>query len=257
MPPTIIDTHAHLYLEQFDDDQEEVMQRAHAAGIHQILLPNIDSNTIAAMHALERTYPDRCKAMMGLHPCSVDENLEQELAIVEQQLAQRPYVAVGEIGLDYYWDKTHITQQKEAFRIQTVWAHERELPIVIHSRDSIDDILNELEKLALPGLRGVFHCFTGDTTQIQRILDLSFFMGIGGVLTFKNGGLDKVAPSIPLDSIVLETDAPYLTPHPYRGKRNESSYVTLVAEKLADILSIEVEEVAQITTRNAKDLFAC
>ncbi|NND06639.1 MAG: TatD family hydrolase [Saprospiraceae bacterium] len=253
----MIDTHAHLYLEQFDDDRAEVMDRAQTAGVQQILLPNIDSKTVAAMHALVSAYPDRCKAMMGLHPCSVDKDVDRELVVVEQHLSQRPYVAVGEIGLDYYWDKTHIEEQKEAFRVQTKWAHSLALPIVIHSRDSIDDILEELEKLALPGLRGVFHCFTGDTTQIQRILDLSFLMGIGGVLTFKNGGLDKVAPSIPLNSIVLETDAPYLTPHPYRGKRNESSYVALVAEKLADILAMQLEEVAQITTRNAKDLFTC
>ncbi len=255
MTEVLIDTHAHLYLEQFDKDRDEMMARAKVAGVAQMLLPNIDVGTITAMHRLEENHPNQCQAMMGLHPCSVAKDFEVALQRIESHLNRRHYVAMGEIGLDYYWDQSFVTQQKEAFKIQTIWAHERGIPIVIHSRDSLNDLLDLLEDLALPSLTGVFHCFTGNKTQAQRIMDLSFFMGIGGVLTFKNSGVDQIVRDLPMEYLLLETDAPYLTPHPFRGKRNESSYVTLVAEKLAEVKELSYAEVAEITTRNAKNLF--
>jgi TatD DNase family protein len=250
-----VDSHAHLYLDAFAEDRTEMIERASSAGIVDIYLPNIDRDSIADLQALASAYPGFCHAMMGLHPCSVGVDVDDQLAIVEKEIQQRSYVAVGEIGLDYYWDKTHVAAQKEAFIKQTKWAHSAQLPIVIHSRDSIDDILDILEELSLPGLSGVFHCFTGTLEQMNRILKLGFYMGLGGVVTFKNSKLGPTIEKIPLASILLETDAPYLTPHPYRGKRNESAYIPLIAEKIAEIKNCSLERVAVCTTNNAHTLF--
>ena len=251
----LIDTHTHLYLEQFDDGREEMIQRALESGVEQFFLPNIDSSSITRMLELEEAWPGRCFAMMGLHPCSVKENFEEELAIVRDWLDERPFCAVGEIGIDLYWDKTFFEQQKEAFLLQVEWAKELGIPIVIHSREATDILIDLVEKAKDERLTGVFHCFSGTETQARRIIELDFFLGIGGVVTFKNAGLDQVMENISLEHVVLETDSPYLAPVPKRGKRNESAYVRLVAEKLAAIKGVPFREVAEVTTRNAESLF--
>lgn len=251
----LIDTHAHLYLDVFDDDIDTVIQRARDQGVEQVLLPNIDMSSLEALHQLTARDPAYFKPMVGLHPCSVQADYQSQLEALYKNIDLERHIAIGEIGLDYYWDKTFIEEQKDAFRIQVDWARKHNLPIVIHSRDSIDDILDILEELRIEGLRGVFHCFTGTVGQAQRIMDLSFYMGLGGVLTFKNSGLDQIVAQLPIEYFVLETDAPYLTPHPYRGKRNESSYVRLVAEKLADTLGVAVQDIEKVTSENAKKLF--
>ncbi|MCB0578996.1 MAG: TatD family hydrolase [Phaeodactylibacter sp.] len=251
----LIDTHTHLYLEQFDEDRDEMIRRALDSGVEQFFLPNIDSSSITKMLELEEAYPGRCFAMMGLHPCSVKENFEEELAIVRDWLDERPFCAIGEIGIDLYWDKTFLEQQKEAFLQQAEWAKELGVPIVIHSRESTDILIELTEQIKDERLRGVFHCFSGTEEQARRITELGFFLGIGGVLTFKNAGLDKVMEKIGLEHVVLETDAPFLAPVPYRGKRNESAYVRLVAEKLAALKGVSFREVAETTSRNAGQLF--
>jgi TatD DNase family protein len=252
----LIDTHAHLYLPEFDNDREAMIGRAMAAGVGRFYLPNIDSSSIGAMLRLEQQYPGQCFAMMGLHPCSVKEDYRKELAIVEDWLVKRPFAAVGEIGIDLYWDKTFVKEQDGAFLQQIEWAAARQLPVVIHSRDAMDHILQLLRHQPIHGLRGVFHCFSGTVSQAEVAIELGFLLGIGGVLTFKNSGLDLVVKSLPLEHLVLETDSPYLAPVPYRGKRNESSYLALVANRLADIKGLPVDEVASITTQNAMRLFA-
>ncbi|MEK7254150.1 MAG: TatD family hydrolase [Bacteroidota bacterium] len=249
------DTHAHLYVEEFDADREAMLQRAADAGVSRFFLPNIDSTSIEAMLELERQQPEKCFAMMGLHPCSVKENYREELAIVQDWLARRPFCAVGEMGIDLYWDKTFLEQQKEAFRLQVEWAKELQIPIVIHSRDSLDICIELVKELKDSRLRGIFHCFGGTLEQAQAIMDLEFYMGIGGVLTFKKAGLDEVLRYVPLDFLVLETDAPYLSPIPFRGKRNESAYVKLVAEKLSQVKETSLETVAAVTTVNAEKIF--
>lgn len=251
----LIDTHTHIYLEQFDEDRDEMMQRALDSGVEQFFLPNIDSSSIQRMLALEEAYPERCFAMMGLHPCSVKEGFEEELAIVRDWLDERPFCAVGEIGIDLYWDKAFVEQQKEAFLIQAGWARELGIPIVIHSREATDLLIDLVEKIKDERLHGVFHCFSGTEEQARRIIGLGFFLGIGGVLTYKNAGLDKVMESIGLEHVVLETDSPYLAPVPNRGKRNESAYLRLAAEKLAAIKGVSFREIAEITTKNAALLF--
>jgi TatD DNase family protein len=251
----LIDTHAHLYAKQFDEDRSEMMERAFEAGVEAIYLPNIDGESIESMLALESAYPGKVFAMMGLHPCYVKEDFEEELARVEAWLNKRKFCAIGEIGIDLYWDKTFVAQQEEAFLRQVQWAKDFDLPFVIHSRESIDQILDLLEPIANEKTRGIFHCFTGTLTQAQRIQELGFLMGIGGVLTFKNSGLKEVVRDIPLESLVVETDAPYLAPTPYRGKRNESSYVRLVAQHLADLKQVDIATLGAITTQNAKKLF--
>lgn len=250
-----IDTHTHLYAKRFDSDRAEMIQRAKDAGISACYLPNIDSESIPGMLELEATYPGYCFPMMGLHPCSVKEDFEKELAIVRDWLDKRPFVAVGEIGIDLYWDKTFFEQQKQAFIQQAEWAIDLDIPIVIHSRDSIDILIELIRELKHPKLRGIFHCFTGDRAQAQAIIELGFLMGIGGVVTFKNGGLAETIVDLGIEHLVLETDAPYLAPTPYRGKRNESAYVKLIAEKIAAVKQIPLEELARITTQNAKVLF--
>jgi len=251
----LIDTHTHLYAEQFDEDRDEMIQRAVEAGVEKFYLPNIDSNSIEGMLALESKYPERCFPMMGLHPCSVKADYEAELAIVEEWLKKRSFCAIGEIGIDLYWDTTFFEQQQAAFRQQIAWAKERSLPIIIHSRNSTKEILEILETERSPDLRGIFHCFGGSVAEAQQIIDLGFYLGIGGVLTFKKSGLDKTMESIDLENIVLETDSPYLAPTPFRGKRNESGYVKLVAQRLAEIKGTSIAEIEKITTTNAKNIF--
>lgn len=252
----LIDTHTHLYLPQFDEDRAEVIDRANEKGVERFYLPNIDSTSMDAMFALEAAHPESCFAMMGLHPCSVKENYEEELALVKKWLDTRDFCAVGEIGIDLHWDKTTLDIQKKAFRQQIDWAKEYELPIVIHSRESIDIIIEILEEEKDRRLRGIFHCFTGNVEQANKIIALGFYLGIGGVLTFKNSGLDKTIAKVGLEHLVLETDSPYLSPTPFRGKRNESAYVELVAKKLAEVKQVEIEEVAKATTANSEKIFA-
>jgi len=251
----LIDTHAHLYAKQFDEDREDMLNRAQKVGIQRFYLPNIDSSSIEAMLELETTHPDKCFAMMGLHPCSVKENYEDELAIVEQWLGRRSFCAVGEIGIDLYWDKTLLEEQKDAFRRQIAWAKDLRVPIVIHARDALDIIIKIVQEEKDERLQGIFHCFGGTLEQAQAIMDLEFYMGLGGVLTYKKAALDEVVNNIPLEHLVLETDAPYLAPTPKRGKRNESAYMSFIAQKLADIKKMPLDEIAKITTKNALKVF--
>ncbi|RYZ23102.1 MAG: TatD family deoxyribonuclease [Chitinophagaceae bacterium] len=248
----MIDTHAHLYLPEFRERWPELLERCDAAGVGAILLPAIDSETHAAVLELEAAHP-RCRAMMGLHPCSVAANYEQELALVRKYFSERPFVAVGEIGLDFYWDKTFTDQQYAAFHSQVELALKYDLPIAVHSRSATAEAIEVVRQY--PGLRGVFHCFGGTLEEAEALIGLGFYLGIGGVLTFKNSGLDAVVKAVGLDRVVLETDAPYLAPVPFRGKRNEPSYLRHVAEKLVDVTGRQLDEVAEITTRNARELF--
>jgi len=251
----LIDTHAHLYLPQFDPDREEVLARAKAEGVGRVYLPNIDMSSVEALLELEAAEPDFCFPMMGLHPCSVKADWERELAGVERWLSERPFVAVGEIGLDLYWDKSTLAAQREAFRRQVRWAKELGLPIVIHSREATRQVLDLLQEEHDERLRGIFHCFSGSAEEARETVELGFYLGIGGVLTFKNAGLREAIADIPLEWLVLETDAPYLAPMPYRGKRNESAYVRLVAERLAALKNRPLEEVEAQTTANALKIF--
>lgn len=248
----MIDTHAHIYLPEFDADRAEIITAARQAGIEKILMPAIDSHTHAVMLQVEKEY-EGCIAMMGLHPCSVTMDYKKELSEIEERMAERSFIAVGEIGLDFYWDKTFTEQQYAAFRYQAELALRHNIPIVIHSRNAIDECIGVVKEY--PGLRGVFHCFSGDSRQAEEIMSTGFYLGIGGVVTFKNSGLDKVMEKIGLAQVILETDAPYLAPVPYRGKRNQPAYSALVAEKLATLLGLPVEKVAEITTENAHKLF--
>lgn len=225
------------------------------SGVDRFFLPNIDHASIEGMLNMEEDYPGQCFAMMGIHPCSIKENYKEELAVVEKWLGERPFCAIGEIGIDLYWDKTHFRQQQDAFRQQIQWAKALDIPIVIHSRDATAEVLEILDEQKDERLRGIFHCFTGTLEEARRIIDLDFYLGIGGVVTFKNGGLDKVVQEISLEHLVLETDAPYLAPVPKRGKRNESAYVRLVAEKIAAVQQVPFSEVARQTTANAEALF--
>ncbi|CCH00189.1 hydrolase, TatD family [Fibrella aestuarina BUZ 2] len=263
---SLIDTHAHSYDEKFDADRmvdgqpqgtrDDMLQRAFAEGISEIWMPNCAAETVSGMMALAHQYPNRCLPMMGLHPTYVSETVETELAFVEQQLAQTNFLAVGEIGLDFYWDMTFVPQQFMAFETQLRWAAERGLFVSLHTRSGHDrnamlEAADLIDKLALPGLRGIFHCFVGTLDEAHRAIEMGFLLGIGGVATFKNGGLDKVIPHIGLEHLVLETDAPYLAPIPFRGKRNEPAYTRYVAGRVAELLGTSVEEVAQATTDNA------
>jgi TatD DNase family protein len=250
----ITDTHTHLYLEEFQADIEQVLERARAEGVTCFYLPNVDSSSIDDLLKLEEKHPE-CIAMMGLHPCYVKENVVDELKLVEEWLRKRPFAAVGEIGLDYYWDKTFVAEQKDAFRKQIGLALDLNLPIVIHSRDSMQDCIDIVREYQNGNLRGIFHCFGGTLEEAKQIMDLGFLMGIGGVVTYKKSGLAEVLPSIPLEYLVLETDAPYLTPVPFRGKRNEPCYLKYVVAKMAEAMNISVEEIAMQTTLNAQKLF--
>lgn len=252
-----IDTHTHLYSEQFNEDRTEMIQRAIDAGVKHLYLPNIDLESIDGMHALENQFPENCFAMMGLHPCSVDANWEQVLGTLEGYLNSRPYVAIGEIGIDLYWDKTFVQEQKEAFRTQIRWAKKRHLPIVIHARDSFQEIYEVLDQENDERLRGIFHCFTGSLADVKKIQSYGgFIFGIGGVVTYKKSELPEVLKEIPLEQIVLETDAPYLPPVPYRGKRNESAYLVHTAEKVAEIYGVSLKEIREATSETARNVFA-
>lgn len=251
----MIDTHTHLYSEDFDADRAEVIQRALDAGVTEFYLPAINSTTHQKMLSLEAEYP-QVKAMIGIHPCEVKpETWEQELQIVEEYLKQRAFPAIGEIGIDLYWDKSTLDIQVKAFEKQIDWAIDYDIPIVIHGRDSFDEVFEVLDRKKHTKLRGIFHCFGGSLEQAKRAIELGFMLGIGGVVTFKNGKIDQYLSQIPIETIVLETDAPYLAPVPNRGKRNESAYLSFIAGKLVDIYGISYEEVDRITTQNAKRIF--
>lgn len=252
----MIDSHSHLYSEEFDTDRNAMIARAKEAGIKHVILPNVDSESLPLMLALESDYPNYCHAAMGLHPTSVAENYKDELAIVESELKRRKWIAIGEIGIDLYWDKTFEEQQVEAFRQQIEWALAYDLPIIIHTRASMYKTIEIVKEYRGKGLRGVFHCFSGSAEEAREIMKIEhFYFGIGGVVTFKNAGVAETLKEIPLDYLMLETDAPYLTPTPFRGKRNESAYIPYIATKLSEIYHCTTDEVAEITTRNAKELF--
>lgn len=251
----LIDTHTHLYLSQFDEDRTQVVGAAIKQQVELMFLPNVDSSTTDSMLALEAAHPSHCYAMMGVHPCSIKENWEEELAHAKAWLEKRPFVAIGEIGMDLYWDKTFVEEQKLAFKTQIQWAIAYDIPIVIHSREATAIIIDILKEEQHPKLRGIFHCFSGTEEQAREIISLGFLLGIGGVVTFKNGGLDKVVANLSLDHLVLETDSPYLTPTPYRGKRNESAYIFNIAQKVAEIKGVPITTVAEKTTANALGVF--
>ncbi len=251
----ITDTHTHLYSEQFDEDRIKMIHRAIEAGVSRFFVPAIDSTYLNAMLDLEKSFPKNIFLMMGLHPTHVKENFEEELAIVKHWLDKRDFYAIGEIGIDLYWDKTLLKQQQIAFKTQIAWAKERNMPIVIHCRDAFDEIFEILEVLKDEQLFGIFHCFTGNLEQAKKAISYNMKLGIGGVVTFKNGKIDQFLHEIPLEHLVLETDAPYLAPAPFRGKRNESSYITKVLDKLAEIYKISPQEIAEITTQNSKNVF--
>ena len=252
----LTDTHTHLYASQFDEDRKEMIDRCLENGIERLFLPNIDATSIEGMMQLANQYPDHCFPMMGLHPTSVKANYKEELELARQWLDKEEFCAIGEIGIDLYWDDTFKKEQEEAFRIQIEWAKEMRLPIVIHSRDSFDEIFSILDEVNDERLTGIFHCFTGNADQARHIINYDGFkLGIGGVVTFKNGGLDKVLPEIDMNHLVLETDSPYLAPTPYRGKRNESAYLINVANRVAEIYNTSIEEVAEVTTQNSKQIF--
>lgn len=251
----LTDTHTHLYSNQFDEDRDTMMKRAFDSNINRFFIPAIDSGYVDAMYALENVYPKNVFLMMGLHPTSVKENYEEELAFVDKQFSERDFYAVGEIGIDLYWDKSTLAIQQDAFRRQIQLAKQKKLPIVIHCREAFDEIFEVLETEKSDDLFGIFHCFTGTFEQAQQAITYNLKLGIGGVVTFKNGKIDQFLNQIDLEHIVLETDSPYLAPTPFRGKRNESSYLLQVAEKVASIYNLSIEEVAAITTQNSKDIF--
>jgi TatD DNase family protein len=251
----VTDTHCHLYAEEFITDIDDVITRATTEGVEKFYLPAIDSTTHEQMIVLEKKYPGKCIAMMGLHPCYVKENYVNELQLVKGWLAKKKFAAIGEIGLDFYWDKTFATEQYDAFKQQIELSLQYKLPIVIHTRKAMPETIATVKEYAAKGVTGIFHCFSGSYNDAVKIIDMGFYLGIGGVLTYKNAGLAEVLTKIDTKYLVLETDAPYLTPVPFRGKRNESSYLKYIIEKLADIKNIPVEEVAAITTANAQKIF--
>jgi len=250
-----VDTHAHVYMKEFLEDRAEVFSRCLLSGVEKILMPNIDHTSIDNMLEVESKYPTLCFPMMGIHPCSVNQHFEKELYLVESWLAKKKFYAIGEIGTDTHWGNTHFEQQKEAFKIQVGWAKKYNLPIVIHCRNTIDETLDLLDLLIDEKLMGIFHCFSGTNEQLKRIVDIGFYVGIGGVCTFKNSSLKEIIPNIPIEKLVLETDAPYLAPVPHRGKRNEPSYIPLIAEKISLLTSIPISEIQKQTTMNALKLF--
>ncbi len=251
----ITDTHTHLYSEQFDQDRDAMIQRAKDAGVQRFFIPAIDSSYTERMFSLKENYPSDVFLMMGLHPTSVKENFKSELQHVKDWIDKKSFVAIGEIGIDLYWDKSFLAEQQEAFKLQIQWAKQKNLPIVIHCRDAFDEIFEILELEKATNLRGIFHCFTGTLEQAKKAISYNMKLGIGGVATFKNGKIDTFLSQIPLQNIVLETDAPYLSPVPFRGKRNESSYITYVVEKLAAIYEVSFNDITKITTKNSKEVF--
>ncbi len=251
----LTDTHTHLYSKEFDADRKEAILKAIEKGITRFFIPAIDASHTASMYALESQFPENVYLMMGLHPTSVKQNFEEELQHIEEQFSKRDFFAVGEIGIDLYWDKTLLKEQQTAFKRQIQLAITKNLPIVIHCRDAFDEVFEVLESEKGEGLFGIFHCFTGNKEQALKAISYNMKLGIGGVVTFKNGGLDKFLAEIPIEHIVLETDSPYLAPAPFRGKRNESAHIQIIAEKIAALYELELEEVATITTKNSKDIF--
>lgn len=251
----MIETHAHLYAKKFDEDRAEMMDRAAQAGVEKFYMPNIDHESIEPMMEVEEKYSNTL-ATMGVHPCSVEKHFEKQLYEVEDWLNKRRFVAVGEIGLDFYWDKSLMKEQKEALKIQINLARQHQIPIILHCRDSFQETYEIVKELKDDNLTGVFHCFTGNADEAQKVIDLGFYLGIGGVVTFKNGGLAEHIPDIDINRIVLETDAPYLAPTPKRGKRNEPAYLELIAQKIADLKQMPIEELINITSKNANKLFA-
>ncbi|MGF1750628.1 MULTISPECIES: TatD family hydrolase [Vibrio] len=252
----MIDTHAHIYAEEFDADRDDVVQRALAAGVEKILLPNIDLASIEPMLATEAAYPSICRSMMGLHPCYVDGNVKDTLNEIHAWFDKHNFIAVGEIGIDLYWDKTYKAEQEYAFITQLNWAKERNLPVVIHTRDSIEETLSLLRKEQDGTLKGVFHCFGGSLEEAKAINELGFHLGIGGVSTFKNAGMDKVIPELDAKWLLLETDCPYLAPVPHRGKRNEPAYTSLIVDRMAQYKETDKASLIEMTTGNAKALFS-
>jgi hydrolase, TatD family len=253
----LVDTHTHIFLEEFDSDIDEVILRAEDAGVKKFCLPNIDTESINRLHQLSDTYPSVCFPMMGLHPTSVNLNFEKELETILSQFEKRRYIAIGEIGIDLYWDKTYLKEQKIVFEKQLKWSLEMNLPVAIHTRDAFSEVFDSIYKVGADRLRGVFHSFGGSREELEEIVRLeNFLVGINGVVTYKNASFRDYLPLISSDRVLLETDAPYLSPVPFRGKRNEPAYIVNVAERLAEIYSISVEEIAGKTTRNALGLFS-
>ncbi len=251
-----VDTHTHLFVDAFDEDRSEIVQKAIDAGVEKMLLPNIDIDTIDAMNQLAKDFPNNCYPMMGLHPGSVKEDWEERLEIIRKNLFDGGYIAVGEIGMDLYWDTTFVKEQAEAFRRQVEWAKELQLPIVIHAREAFEPIFEILDEINDDRLTGVFHCFTGNIEQANHAIQYGGFkLGIGGVLTYKKAALDQVLEQVDLKHLILETDSPYLPPVPYRGKRNESSYILHIAEKLTDVYGVPLSQIEEMTTNSAKELF--
>ncbi len=250
-----IDTHAHVYAAELTSDLDLVMKNALAIGIKKIIMPAIDSSSLDAMLKVEQQFPENCIAMMGLHPCYVKENYIEELKLVEEWIEKRKFIAIGEIGLDFYWDKTFTKEQHIVFETQMQWALDLNLPIAIHTRNAMGETIEAVKPFAKKGLRGVFHCFSGSKESAEQIIGMGFHLGLGGVLTYKNAGVAEAVKDIPMEYLVLETDAPYLAPVPYRGKTNEPAYMLEVAKKLAEIKSLPLHEIAAITTSNAEKLF--
>ncbi|MDR0970693.1 MAG: TatD family hydrolase [Lentimicrobiaceae bacterium] len=251
----LIDTHTHIYLEDFDADKDEVVQRAINNGVTQMLLPNIDKDSVTLLLEFCANYPDNCYPMIGLHPTSVKDDYREQLRFLEKTLIENKFVAIGEIGLDFYWDKTYYEQQFDAFRTQVNWAKQHHLPVAVHTRNAFPQILDELEALQDGNLRGVLHCFSGTYEEAQRALALGFYLGIGGVLTYKKSTLPDIVKKIPIERLLLETDAPFLPPVPYRGKRNEPAYLIEIAKKIAEVKETDLETVAYLCTENSKKLF--
>ena len=251
----LIDTHCHLYAEDFKEDIAAVIDSAKLSGVQKFYLPAIDRSSADAMLSLENQYPSECKAMMGLHPCSVKEDYMEELAFAEEWLSRRPFAAIGEAGLDFYWDTSFVKQQSDAFAKQMEWALSKDLPIVIHTRNAMQETIELVKPYAEKGLRGIFHCFSGTSKDAEIITEMGFYLGIGGVLTYKNSGLAQAIENIAIRYLLLETDAPYLSPVPFRGKRNESSYLRHIVSKLSEVKKVSVEEMAATTSANAEKIF--
>lgn len=250
------DTHAHLYLEEFSEDIDDVIKRAVSNGVNKFFLPNIDSLSIDPMMGLAEKYPQNCFPMMGLHPCSVKDDYKDELLIAKDCLERLKFYAIGEIGIDLHWDKTFTENQEKAFREQLGWAKEYKLPVVIHQRNAFKETFEIVQEMNDKSLRGIFHCFAGTMEEAEKIISLGGFkLGIGGVVTFKNSGLDKVVEQLSLEHMVLETDSPYLAPAPYRGKRNESSYIPIIAQKIAELKGVTIDKVARVTSENSREIF--
>ena len=250
-----VDTHAHLYLDQFDEDIDQVIRRAQSSGLSKVYLPNIDLQSVTAMLELEEKYPGFCHSMIGLHPCSVTKDFERELREIGDWLLRRSFAGIGETGTDMYWDRTFREHQIESLKVQIGWAKQFHLPIILHSRDSLDLTIETIERSSSAELTGIFHCFSGSVEQARRIVDLGFYIGVGGVLTFKNSNLSGILEQVPISRIVVETDSPYLAPVPHRGKRNEPSHIPIIAERLADVYNTDIGDIAKTTTDNARKIF--